>query len=115
MNDPRDHVPAYRTIRVTAPEAPAAVAADTEAWRAHARYPDLRFAGPVFGVAREREEGGWEAYPQFSALAPQDARDSMGSVFRRLAPPAPSPRARPTMALPGPARRAAIPVLRRVS
>src|SRR5260221_13828639 len=60
MNDPRDHVPAYRTIRVTAPEAPAAVAADTEAWRAHARYPDLRFAGPVFGVAREREEGGWE-------------------------------------------------------
>src|SRR6266536_505763 len=85
MNDSRDHVPAYRTIRVTAPEAPAAAAADTEAWRARGTYPDLRFAGPVFGVAREREEGGWEVQPHFPGLALQDARDSMGSMFRRLA------------------------------
>ncbi len=85
MNDPRDHVPAYQTIRVTAPQAPAAAAADEQAWRARAAYPDLYFAGPVFGVAREREEGGWAVYPHFSGFAPQDARDNMGSVFRRLA------------------------------
>jgi hypothetical protein len=36
-------------------------------------------------VAREREEGGWALHPYFGASAPQDARDSMGSHFRRLA------------------------------
>jgi Family of unknown function (DUF5954) len=46
MNDPRERVPAYRMIRVTAPEAPAAAAADADSWKARAGYPDLRFAGP---------------------------------------------------------------------
>lgn len=45
----------------------------------------VRFGGPVFAVAREREQGGYELHPFFSALAPQDARDSMGSHFRKLA------------------------------
>jgi hypothetical protein len=85
MDGRRDDVPAYRTVRVTAPDAPAAALADTEAWQARGTYPDLRFGGPVFGVAREREQGGWELHPFFSALAPQDARDSMGSHFRKLA------------------------------
>ena len=40
--------------------------------------------GPVFGVAVERDEGGWELHPYFSGLAPQDARDGLGSHFRRL-------------------------------
>jgi len=71
-------VPGYRTIRVAA-------LADAGAWRARDDYPQLRLGGPVFGVAREREHGGWELYPYFGVLAPQDARDSMGSHFRRLA------------------------------
>jgi len=85
MNTHRDDVPGYRTIRVTALEAPVAALADVEAWRARDGYPDVRFGGPVFGVAREREQGGWELHPYFSALEPQAARDSMGSHFRMLA------------------------------
>lgn len=85
MNSRHENVPGYRTIRVTASDAPAAALADTAAWRARDEYPELRFGGPVFGVAREREEGGWELHPYFSALAPQDARDSMGAHFRKLA------------------------------
>ncbi|WP_030620671.1 DUF5954 family protein [Streptomyces sclerotialus] len=82
----QDDVPAYRTIRVTALEQPVAALADVEAWRARDTYPDIRFAGgPVFGVAREREEGGWELHPYFCGLTPQDARDSLGSHFRMLA------------------------------
>jgi hypothetical protein len=38
---------------------------------------------PAFGVARE--QGGWELHPYFGVLALQDARDSRGSHFRRLA------------------------------
>jgi len=85
MNGHRDDVPGYRAIRVSAPETRAAGLADTEAWQARDTYPDLRFGGPVFGVAREREQGGWELHPYSSALAPQDARDSVGSHFRKLA------------------------------
>jgi hypothetical protein len=84
MADFRDHVPAYQTVWMTVPEAPVAALADTEAWLARGAYPQLRFAGgPAFGVAHEREEGGWELHPYFGALAPQDARDSMGAHFRR--------------------------------
>jgi hypothetical protein len=61
MNDPRDEVPGYQLIWLTAPQAPVAVLADAEAWQARGSYPDLCFAGPVFGVAREREQGGWAA------------------------------------------------------
>lgn len=86
MSDYRDHVPAYQTIKVTVPTAPAAALADEEAWTARKAYPWIRgAAGPAFGVAREREEGGWELLPYFGGTAPQDARDSMGSVFRQLA------------------------------
>lgn len=59
--------------------------ADEEAWQARGAYPDLQFAGPLFGVAREREQGGWELHRYFGVLVPQDARDSMGAHFRRLA------------------------------
>jgi hypothetical protein len=85
MNGRHDDVPGYRTIRVTASDASAAAPADAAAWRARDTYPELRFGGPAFGVAEEREQGGWELHRYFSALAPQDARDSMGSHFRRLA------------------------------
>jgi hypothetical protein len=86
MEQPGDHAPAYQTIRVTAPESPVAALADIEAWKARKTYPSMLFAGgPVFGVAREREAGGWMLQPYFSGLAPQDARDSLGSCFRRLA------------------------------
>ncbi|MDQ2874357.1 MAG: DUF5954 family protein, partial [Actinomycetota bacterium] len=85
MTGHRDDVPGYQTIRVAAPETPAAALADAEAWRAREGYPELRVGGPVFGVAREREHGGWEVLSGFSALWPQAARDSMGSHFRRLA------------------------------
>ena len=61
------------------------------AWQARGAYPDLQFGGPLFGVAHERKEGGWELHRYFGALLPQDARDSMGSYFRRLAQALPSP------------------------
>ncbi len=85
MNIPGDDIPGYRTIRVGALEAPVAALADLEAWRAREEFPDICFSGPVFGVARERGLGGWELHPYFGALAPQAARDSMGSHFRKLA------------------------------
>jgi Family of unknown function (DUF5954) len=85
VNDHRDDVPGYRTIRVNVPEGPIAEIADAEAWQAQGDYPELLFGGPVFGVAHEREQGGWELHPYLSELAPQDARDNMGAHFRRLA------------------------------
>lgn len=81
-----DGVSAYRTIRVTTPDSPVAELADVEAWKARKKYPSMLFAGgPVFGVARERESGGWELHPHCAGLAPQDARDGLGAHFRQLA------------------------------
>nr|WSX73410.1 DUF5954 family protein [Streptomyces sp. NBC_00899]WSX80524.1 DUF5954 family protein [Streptomyces sp. NBC_00899] len=81
-----DDATVYQTIRVTAPESPVAALADVEAWRARKTFPSMLFAGgPVFGVARERPAGGWVLQPYFSGLAPQDARDGLGSYFRRVA------------------------------
>ncbi|MEU8567782.1 DUF5954 family protein [Streptomyces pathocidini] len=81
-----ENVPAYRTVRVTQQDSPVARLADVDAWRARDAYPEIWFAGgPVFGVGREREEGGWQLHPYFSGTAPQDARDSMGSHFRKRA------------------------------
>jgi hypothetical protein len=85
VNDSRDDVPGYRTIRVSVPDGPIAELADAEAWQARGDYPELLFGGPVFGVAHEREQGGWELHPYLSELAPQDARDNMGGHFRKLA------------------------------
>lgn len=85
MNDSRDDVPGYRTIRVSVPEGPIAELADAEAWQARGDYPEILFGGPVFGVAHEREQGGWELHPYLSGLAPQDARDNMDGHFRKLA------------------------------
>jgi len=85
MTGPGDDIPGYRTIRVTTPHAPETARADREAWQARGEYPRLSFGGPSFGVAREREEGGWELLRGLRELAPQDARDSMGAHFRRLA------------------------------
>jgi len=79
-----DDVPGYQTVRITEPGTPVAELADGEAWQARALYPRIAFVGAVFGVAQEREEGGWELHPYFGASAPQDARDSMGAHFRRL-------------------------------
>jgi hypothetical protein len=81
-----DDATVYQTIRVTAPESPVAALADVEAWKARKTFPSMLFAGgPVFGVARERPAGGWVLQPYFSGLAPQDARDGLGSYFRRVA------------------------------
>jgi Family of unknown function (DUF5954) len=85
MSGAGDNVPAYRTVRVSASDTPVAELADTEAWQAREEYPQLSFGGPGFGVAREREEGGWELLTGTRELAPQDARDNMGAVFRRMA------------------------------
>jgi len=85
MGGPVENVPGYQTVRITAPATPVAELADSEAWKARAAYPSAAFVSTVFGVAQEREEGGWELHPYFGALAPQDARDSMGGHFRRLA------------------------------
>jgi len=70
---------------MTAPQAPVATLADEEAWRARNDCLQLSFGGPVFGVAREREQGGWELLRGLAELAPRDARDSMDAHFRRLA------------------------------
>ncbi len=86
MNSPLDRVPAYQTIRVSAPQTWKAARADEQAWRSRGPYPDLCFAGgPAFGVAHERDQGGWQLHRHFSAPFPQDARESMGAHFRQMA------------------------------
>ncbi|WP_329571468.1 DUF5954 family protein [Kitasatospora sp. NBC_01266] len=86
MIEDAEHVPAYRTIRMSPPDAPVAALADLEAWQARNPYPDLRGAdGPAFGIARESEEGGWRLEPHCGNSDPQDARDSMAGLFRRRA------------------------------
>ncbi|NJQ00861.1 DUF5954 family protein [Streptomyces zingiberis] len=86
MNQFDEQNPAYRTVRVTALENPVAAMADLEAWEAREAYPEIRSAGaPIFGIAVEREEGGWEIRPYFCNTAPQGARDSLGAVFRLMA------------------------------
>ncbi|MFJ6746843.1 DUF5954 family protein [Streptomyces sp. NPDC091266] len=80
-----EDVPAYRTIRVTEQDDPVAAFSDEEAWRAREAYPEILGAGgPVFGQAREREEGGWEVIG-VGAGTPQDARDGLATTFRRRA------------------------------
>jgi hypothetical protein len=84
VTDFRDQVPAYQTVRMTVPKTPVAALADTEAWQARGAYPQVHFAGgPAFGVAHEREDGGWELHPYFGAPAPQDARDGLRPYFAR--------------------------------
>ncbi|MGW2599613.1 DUF5954 family protein [Streptomyces klenkii] len=86
MSDHSERVPGYRQIRMAAPDAPVAALADEEAWLARDAYPGILGAGgPVFGVAREREEGGWEMLTGFADPAPQDSRDTMAALFRRAA------------------------------
>lgn len=86
MGDYRDVVPGYRTIRVGPLTSSAAAAADDQAWLARDSYPGLAFAGgPVFGIARELEHGGWELQGGLSCDYPQDTRDSLGSDFLALA------------------------------
>jgi Family of unknown function (DUF5954) len=81
-----DETSADRGTQATAPRSPVAALADVETWKARKAYPSTLFAGgPVFGVARERAEGGWELQPHFTGLAPQDARDALGAHFRVLA------------------------------
>lgn len=56
-------------------------------WR-HARedYPNFVHAGAgVFGVAREREEGGWELMQYFGQSWPQESRDILSHDLRKLA------------------------------
>lgn len=78
-----ENVPAYRMIKVAGPEGPVEAVADVEAWQARTAYPDLLgLGGPVFGVARECETGGWEMLDSFAGLAPQDSRDDMGAHLR---------------------------------
>jgi hypothetical protein len=77
---------AYRTAPGADPDSPVAAPADLEAWKARKTYPSTLLAGgPVFGIARERAEGGWEVRPYFSGLAPQDARDSLAGYLRERA------------------------------
>lgn len=86
MAEMGENVPVYRMIKVTGPQGPVEAVADVEAWQARTAYPDVLGVGsPVFGVARERESGGWEVIDSFAGLAPQDSRDCMGSQFRKLA------------------------------
>jgi hypothetical protein len=70
---------------MAAPQAPTAELADLKASQARSDYPQLWFGGPVFWVAREREQGGWELHRSFAELAPQGARDNMRAHFHRLA------------------------------
>ncbi|WP_280724698.1 DUF5954 family protein [Kitasatospora sp. MAA4] len=81
-----DDAPGYLTIRMTAPEGPVAELADVEAWRAREEYPQILSAGnPVFGVARERLEGGWELLSAMVESFPQSARDHLGMLSREQA------------------------------
>lgn len=82
MSGYEDSVPAYLTVRMSAPEGPVAALADEEAWYARERYPDLLGAGMAeYFWARELETGGWELC-EYGGSWPQQARDSLGSHFR---------------------------------
>jgi hypothetical protein len=86
MRDPSDSVPAYQAIRIGVLESPVAQLADTEAWQARERYPEIvSVIEPVFFVTQERELGGWELVSEHGGAAPQEARDAMASHFRKLA------------------------------
>lgn len=86
MRDPSDSVPAYQAIRIGVLESPVAQLADTEAWLARERYPQIvSVIEPSFFVARERDQGGWEIVSEHGGAAAQEARDSMASHFRKLA------------------------------
>jgi hypothetical protein len=85
MSRYEDEVPAYLTIRVTPQHSPIAAFADEEAWRARSTFPDLQGVGVgEFFWARERDMGGWEL-SEHGAPLPQQARDSLGSHFRKSA------------------------------
>ncbi|MDH6578145.1 DUF5954 family protein [Kitasatospora sp. MAP5-34] len=81
-----DDAPGYLTIRMAAPDDPVAELADVEAWTAREKYPQILSAGyPAFGIAREREQGGWELHSSMVEIYPQSARDDLGSICRRQA------------------------------
>lgn len=85
MSGYEDEAPAYRTIRMTVQDSPIAAFADQEAWLARERYPRLQGVEPAeYFFAKERETGGWEL-SEYGASVPQQARDSLGSYFRRHA------------------------------
>jgi hypothetical protein len=80
-----DQVPAYLTVRMTAPETEEAERANDEAWRARHAHPDILFIGPVFSFARERDIGGWEFPWRYTEATPQPMRDTMDHYFRVMA------------------------------
>ncbi|GHF53597.1 hypothetical protein GCM10018790_34240 [Kitasatospora xanthocidica] len=81
-----DDVPGYLSIRMAAPDGPVAEITEIEAQAARERYPRILSAGgPVFGVARERPEGGWELCTSMVECEPQSAREDMGAICRRRA------------------------------
>lgn len=79
-----DDVPGYRAIRIGMPRSDAEGRADLEAARATADFPSILVAGPQFGAAREREQGGWEIL-YLDDVMPQQARDGLAPRFRELA------------------------------
>jgi hypothetical protein len=86
MTDHPPNVPTHQTARVAAPDEPVAAVKDIEAWRARDRYPELRgFSGPVFGIATERAEGGWQLRHHLDHPDPQSARDGLTMMFRQMA------------------------------
>ncbi|MER8185086.1 DUF5954 family protein [Kitasatospora sp. NPDC094015] len=81
-----EDVPGYRTVRIGASDEPVEALADVAAWTAREAYPKILSAGgPVFGIAREREQGGWELHPYFVNFQPQAARDALAMTLRQLA------------------------------
>lgn len=85
MSGYEDQVPAYLTARVTLQEGPIAAFADQEAWLARERYPDLLGVGVAeFFHAREHDAGGW-MLSEYGDNMPQQARDGLGSHFRKRA------------------------------
>jgi hypothetical protein len=85
MSGYEDSVPAYLTVRMTPQEGPLAAFADQEAWLARERYPELHGVGMAeYLWARELDSGGWEL-SEHGGSWPQQARDALGSHFRRRA------------------------------
>ncbi|MFF7989237.1 DUF5954 family protein [Kitasatospora xanthocidica] len=86
MVNSSDDVPGYLSIRMAAPDGPVAEIAEIEATAARERYPRILSAGgPVFGVARERPEGGWELCTSMVEPQPQSAREDLGMICRERA------------------------------
>ncbi|GAB2597310.1 hypothetical protein GCM10027168_32740 [Streptomyces capparidis] len=84
MANDAEEVPEHLIVRMVQRDDPVSAVIEDDARRALEAFPDVAGTGPVFGCAREGEDGLWTVLTM-GECAPQAARDSLASHFRRTA------------------------------